>query len=88
MGADAGAIFICLQDVVCRDRYQPAVADFELAVQLREPIGLSSVLGPSTAVPKCGPVSLSKLDYRTTHKTAENPQATMSLKMLTLGPGD
>ena len=52
VGTDSGAIFIRLSDVVGRDRYEPAIANLELTMQLDKPLRLSAILGTKTSAPE------------------------------------
>src|SRR5579863_2222514 len=51
VGANTGAILIRLSDIVGADRDQPAIGNFELAMELHQPFRLPAILGaePSAA---------------------------------------
>jgi hypothetical protein len=48
VGADSGAIFIRLGDIVGADRDQPAMGNLEFKMELNQPFCLSAVLGSVT----------------------------------------
>jgi len=49
MGADAGAIFIRLGDIVGANGDKPAIGNFELTLELNKQFGLPAVLGAETS---------------------------------------
>jgi hypothetical protein len=49
VGADSVAIFIRLSDVVCADRYKPAITNLDLTMEFNKPFGLPAVLGAVTS---------------------------------------
>ena len=48
VGADAGAVFMRLRDIVSADRDQPAIGNLEFTMELNQPFRLSAVLGSVT----------------------------------------
>jgi hypothetical protein len=49
MGADSGAKLVCLINVVGTDRDELAIANFDLTVELNQPLRLPAVLGSISA---------------------------------------
>jgi hypothetical protein len=49
VGTDSAPIFVRLSDVVGADRDKPAISNFELAMELNEPLSLPAVLGTETS---------------------------------------
>src|ERR1700683_1138019 len=49
MGADSGAVFIRLADIVRANRDQPAIRNFELTIELHKPFRLPAILGTETS---------------------------------------
>ena len=43
MRADPGPEFICVGDVVCADRHQPAITDFHLTMELKQSFMLPAI---------------------------------------------
>jgi hypothetical protein len=49
VGADAGAIFVGLEEIIGADGDEAAIADFDFAMELDEILGLATVFGAETA---------------------------------------
>ena len=52
VGADSGAIFVRLGNVVGTDRDKPAIGDLELTMEFNKPFGVPAILGAETAAAK------------------------------------